>query len=229
MDRVPRQTEAQQNRLHTQNLLESTHDRNRTARIEGQGLLVEGGFDGLLGCLIGGQVGRRDVGRAAVQEPHVDLHAAGRNGAEIPLEELGDLTEILIRHQPHRDLGRRTRRNDRLGSLLDITAPDAVHVERRAHARTLHGRITRFTRHVADVQRPLVVGQTERRLVERTPFGGRQFAHVVVESGNRHAPLVVDQRSDQPRQHVGWIGHRTAEKSRMQILVRSRHLYLHIS
>ncbi len=41
------------------------------------GLLAEGGFDGLLGCLIGGQVGRRDVGRAAVQEPHVDLHAAG--------------------------------------------------------------------------------------------------------------------------------------------------------
>lgn len=144
------------------------------------------------------------------------------------LEQLRDLAVVLIRHEAHRNLGRSLRRNDRLGPLARVAAPDAVDVERRAHAGAFQRRVTRFALHVADFQRLLVILEAERRLVERLALGGRQLPHVVVEAGDRHAAVLIDESRHQPRQHVGRVGHRTAEQPRMQVLVRSRHLDLHV-
>ena len=182
MDGVLGQPEAQQQRLDTQNLLESADDGNRPARIERQGLAAESIGDGALGSLVSGHVGRGHIGHAAVQEPDGDFDALGRDAAEMGLEEFAYLPEILVRNQPHRNLGRGFRGNHRLGSLAGITSPNAVDVERRTDSGAFEGGEPGFALDVADTERTLVGGQAERRLVESPALGGRELADIVVEA-----------------------------------------------
>ena len=228
MDRVLGQSEAQKQRLDAQNRLETADDRNGPARVEGQGLPSESRLDGLLGRLVGRHVGRSDVRHSAVQRFHGDLHAPGGDAPEVALEKFRNLPVVLMRNQSHRNLGRRFRRNHRLGPFARVAAPDAVYVERGTHAGTFERRVARLALHVADRERLLVRREAERSPVEGPPFGGSKFPHVVVESGDRHAPLGVGQLRHQTRQHVGRVGHRTAEQPRMEVLVRPLHLDLHV-
>ena len=52
--------------------------------------------------------------------------AEGEFSEELSFE---DLLEVLIWHQTHRDLCRRLRWDNGLCTLLDVAAPDAVHIE----------------------------------------------------------------------------------------------------
>ena len=113
---------------------------------------------------------------------HRDFHALGGDGPEVLLEEFADLAVVLIRDQTHRDLGRSLGGNHRLGALLDVAAPDAVHVERGPYARAFERREARFALDSADRKRLLVLREAERRLVESPAFGGSELAHIVVEA-----------------------------------------------
>ena len=144
-------------------------------------------------------------------------------------EELRNLAVVLIRDQAHRNLGRGFRGDHRLGAFTCVAAPDAIDIERRTHARAFQRRVARFALHVADFQRFFIIFHIERRLVERLALPGRQFAHIVVEAGDRYTAAIVYQTGHQPRQHVGRIGHGAAEEPRVEVLVRPRHFNLHIS
>ena len=163
-----------------------------------------------------------------MQGADLHLHAARRDGAEVALEEAGDLAVVLIGHQAHRNLRRGLRRDHRLGPLADVAAPNAVDVERGADARAFDGRVARLALDVADRERTLVGRQAERRAVEGPALGLGQLAHVVVEARNGDVSVLVDQTCHQTRQHVGRIGHRTAEEPRVEVLVGSRHLDFHV-
>lgn len=136
--------------------------------------------------------------------------------------------EILSGNQTHRDFGRSLRRDHRLGPLLDIAAPNAVHVERGANTRAFDGRKARFALDIADFERFLVFCKVERSLVEGFALGGRQLAHVVVEARNRHVSVFIDERSHHAGQDIGRIGHRTSEQAGVQVLVGACHFDLHI-
>jgi hypothetical protein len=45
-------------------------------------------------------------------------------------EQLADLFMVLVRHQPHADLGRSLAWQDRLGAFARVAAPDAVAIKR---------------------------------------------------------------------------------------------------
>ena len=145
------------------------------------------------------------------------------------LEEFAYLPEILVRNQPHRNLGRGFRGNHRLGSLAGITSPNAVDVERRTDSGAFEGGEPGFALDVADAERTLVGGQAERRLVESPALGGRELADIVVEARNRHAAVLVDKTGDEPGQHVGGVGDGTSEEPRMEVLVGPGHFNLHVS
>ena len=164
-----------------------------------------------------------------MQELDLHLDALGSDRLEMFLEELGDLFEILSGNQTHRDFGRSLRRDHRLGPLLDIAAPNAVHVERGANTRAFDGRKARFALDIADFERFLVFCKVERSLVEGFALGGRQLAHVVVEARNRHVSVFIDERSHHAGQDIGRIGHRTSEQAGVQVLVGACHFDLHIS
>ena len=61
------QAETQEQGFDAQNRLKTTDDGNRATRLEGEWLLAETLHNRLLGSLVGGHVGRSNIGHTAMQ------------------------------------------------------------------------------------------------------------------------------------------------------------------
>ena len=134
-------------------------------------------------------------------------------------EEFGDLAALLVGDQPHRDLGVGFGREDRLGALAGVAAPDAADVQARADARALERRIAFLTSYVLDIQELLVFLQVEGSAGEHLPVLAGELNYLVVEAWDVHPAVLVMERRDHLAQHRDWIGDGSAVMTGVQVLV----------
>ena len=105
MDGVAFEAEAHQEGVDAQDALEVRQDGDGASAAGGDGLDAVDIGHGLRGGLVafGGDGDEEAV--AALAAYYIDLHIFRGDGAEVVLEELGDLFGGLVRDQPHRDFG----------------------------------------------------------------------------------------------------------------------------
>ena len=97
-----------------------------------------------------------------------------------------------------------------LGAHARITAPDAAHVQAGPDGRALQGCIAFFTLYFLDIQELLVFFHIEGCPVQKGPVFGRQFHHIVVETGNGDTTVGVMKAGDEGAEFVDGIGHGAA-------------------
>ena len=137
-----------------------------------------------------------------------------------------DLFRRLVGNQAHRDLRVRLGGDHRLGAVSLEAAPDPVDLERGPSPDALERRESRLAeQHFrADRLSPRVIGVGE--LQERLALFSRQLAHLVVKAGDLDLAFGVLQPRDDVRQRERRIDHRTAERPRVQVSVRSTNVDL---
>ena len=110
------------------------------------GALPKPGLQGARRRLDARMVERRDRGRAAVDDLDLDAHGGRRDRLEVLLHRLLDLAVVLVGDEAGADLRGGPGRDDRLGALAGVAAPDAVDVEGRARRQALEQRVARARR-----------------------------------------------------------------------------------
>ncbi len=115
-------------------------------------------------------------------------------------------------------------RNNRLGPLARVAAPNAAHVQRGPNPLAFHGRIP-----LLPAVQPVEADRRRKSpLVERSRIDGRplrrvELPHAVVKPRNRDpSRRLVGQRADQLAECVHRIDHRPAVQSRMEVPVGPR-------
>ena len=93
----------------------------------------------------------------------------------------------------------------------------------------LYGAVTLLAEEFFNVERLLVGFLVERNLCHHCTLFLRYFFHIVVEVGELNLAVLVGYVGYQLAKHVDWVCHRTAEVSRMQVVVRACNLNLPVS
>src|SRR5213593_1758571 len=113
----------------------------------------------------------------------------------------------LVWNEPHRDLGTRPGRNNRLGTVALITTGQSVYFQGGTCAALLDRREAAFAKKFRDAEEFPV-----SRLVKRLPrhlfsFISRERRDNVVKIGNRDSTILIAQPSEQLAQCHGRIIH----------------------
>ena len=229
MDGIGFEAKAQEDRLHAEFLLKRADDGDAAAAPGGDWGLAEGLLHGFMRCLVGLGVGGRNVGHAPVEEFSVHLDGFRGHLLKVLREEFGDLLVVLVRHESHADFGVGARRDNGLGALARVAAPDAVDIAGGADARALNGGeavLALQGRHADGVH---VLLLAEGRFVHGLALLGRNDLHIVVEARDGDVAVGVDELADHLAEHVGWVGHCPAIDPRVQVGIGALHLYLHVA
>ena len=133
--------------------------------------------------------------------------------------ELAYLFPVLVGNKAHADLGMGGGGKDGLGSFSGITAPHPVHVQGGTDAGAFQGGIAFLAAHFFYVEGFLVFFFAEGGFGHGGTLFLGDLQHIVVEAGNSDVTVLVDKVGDKLGQDIGGIGHSTAEKAGMEILV----------
>ena len=153
----------------------------------------------------------------------VDLKAHGRRANFLQMFqcELCDFLGLLIRHETHGDLHSRPRRHNRLAAFALIAAGEAVDFECGPGAALLHGGEAAFAEECGHAEHFLVVAFVVGQPAHLLALVGGERLHVVVESGNRDAAILIAQLRQQLTQGHCGIFHRAAKDAGVQIARRA--------
>ncbi len=229
MQPVVGKSEADQQDRHPEDLGEGGDHRNRAPLAHQHRRLAP---HVLLGRLRG--VGDRPAGLyqhclGAVQVAHLDIDSGRSQRLHMFLEQARDLLWVLVRHQPHRDLGPGPGRQHRLGALALIAAEDAVDVAGGASPDPLQRGVALLAEGGGDAELPAVVLLAEGEAPELLPLPVLERPHVVVEAGDLDLPgLGVPEPGQDRRQGVGRVGDAAAEGAGVQVAVGARDPDLHV-
>ena len=144
------------------------------------------------------------------------------------LQPGGDLGRVLVGDQAEAELGAGRAGQDGLGPFALIAAPQAVDVEGGAGPAAFQGGVARLADGPGHADLLEVFLLVEGQGGELRPLAVRKRHHVVVEAGDRHAALLVDQARQDGAQGVGRIGHRAAERAGVEVAVRAGHAKLEV-
>ena len=226
VDSVALQSEAHEDGLDTEDALEGRDDGDAPATAYGQRTLAEGYAHSLLSSLVGGEVNGAEVGLAAVHRGDLDADVLRCDALDVVDEGLAHLMVILVRYEAAGDLGVGLGGEDGLGAFALIAAPDAADVEARATAIALQRVVALLTEEGVDVEELLVLLLVEGDLGDHGALLVRQVDDRVIEVGDGDAPVGVLHLGDELAELVDGIGHRTAEVTRVQVVVGPCHLDL---
>ncbi len=163
-----------------------------------------------------------------MQIPERQLHRPGRVRLEVPFQLACDVARVLIGNEAHGDLGPGRGRENGLRPLALVTAPDAVHVQRRARPDGFEDRVALLRPRDVQSDRAQPGALVERKLADGAPLLVGELPDVFVEARNRNAVLMVVQPGDEPAQHADRILHGAAVHAGMQISVRAGEQHLRV-
>ena len=174
--------DAEEHRRQAELLLERGNHRDRSALAREDGRAAEALLDRAARGLDVLVVERCHPGLAAVHPGHLHVHGLRRLLLDVILEQRGDLVGILVRHQPHADLGHRDGRQHRLRPLTREPGEQPVHLEGRPGPGTFERRVARLAVDLRNAEVLPVLLLVERQLGPRLPLRLLQWHHIVVEA-----------------------------------------------
>ena len=163
-----------------------------------------------------------------MQVLHLDAHRLGRDRFQMLFDQAECLLRFLIRHQPHGYLGIRLAGQHRLGPGFNVSAPDAVDVERRPGAGALDDGIVGLAPCVAHAcfLQPAVAIKGDPG--QASPLLRIEVGHAIVKAGDGDPAVGVVQPGDHGAERVDWVVHRAAIAAGMEIAGRAGHLDLQV-
>ena len=144
VDVVLGETEAAEDGLHAEHLLEVRHNRDAAAAVGRDGTFAIDIHVGLLSSLVRRHIHAATVGFAAVRGNHLHLHVVGCDVLEVLLEEFRNLVGILVGDQAHGDVGGSGGWEHRFEALARVAAFDAAYAQVWTDTRALDGAVSLF-------------------------------------------------------------------------------------
>ena len=135
---------------------------------------------------------------------------------------------ILMRNKPARQFGVSFRRQYRLGSFSCITTPNAADIESGTYGRTFECRITflaekRFHTYISFIFVFIV-----RNSCQHIAFFTGNFLDIIIKTGQCNTTIGIGKGGNHLTKDIDGIGYRSAENTRMQIVIGSGYLDLPI-